>query len=149
MVLNSLDALPRMALVGQDGTLPEPDRGPTASAGFGSPGADRTVKRIDLNEALVRHPQATFMMRTAGDAMCDAGISDGDVLVVDRALSPHDGNVVVAVVDGDLICRRLFNQGGVVKLEAAAIGHRDIDIGEGQPLEVWGVVTMVIKSLLD
>jgi DNA polymerase V len=147
--MSSFDALPNMASVGQDGSLPEPDRGPTASAGFGSPGADRTVKRIDLNDALVRHPQATFMMRTAGGAMCDAGIDDGDVLIVDRALAPHHGNVIVAVVDGELICRRLFNQAGVVKLEAAATGHCDIVVGEGRQLEVWGVVTTVIKSLLD
>lgn len=149
MVMSSFDALPKMAPVGQDGTLPEPPKGPTASAGFGSPGADRTVKRVDLNDALVRHPQATFMMRTAGDAMRDAGIADGDVLIVDRALSPHHGNVIVAVVDGELICRRLFNQAGVVKLKAAAIGHSDMVFGEGQELEVWGVVTTVIKSLLD
>jgi DNA polymerase V len=147
--MSSFDALPKMASVGQDGSLPEPDRGPTASAGFGSPGADRTVKRIDLNDALVRHPQATFMMRTAGGAMRNAGIDDGDVLIVDRALAPHHGNVIVAVVDGELICRRLFNQAGVVKLEAAAAGHCDIVVGEGQQLEVWGVVTTLIKSLLD
>ena len=147
--MSSFDALPKMAAVGQDGTLPEPSKGPTASAGFGSPGADRTVKRIDLNDALVRHPQATFMVRAAGDALCDAGIADGDVLIVDRALSPHHGNVIVAVVDGELICRRLFNQAGLVKLDVAAIGHSDIAVGEGQQLEVWGVVTAVIKSLLD
>lgn len=147
--MSRFDALPKIAPVGQDGTLPEPPKGPTASAGFGSPGADRTVKRIDLNDALVRHPQATFMMRTAGGAMTDAGIDDGDVLIVDRALAPHHGNVIVAVVEGELICRRLFNQAGVVRLEAAASGHGDIAVGEGAQLEVWGVVTTVIKSVLD
>jgi DNA polymerase V len=81
--------------------------------------------------------------------MTDAGIADGDVLIVDRALTAHHGNVIVAVVDGELICRRLCNQSGVVKLEAAAVGHSDIVVGEGQQLEVWGVVTTVIKSLLD
>jgi DNA polymerase V len=63
-------------------------REPTASSGFGSPGSDFTVKLIDLNDALIRHPQATFVMRAAGDAMGDAGIWDGDVLLVDRAVTP-------------------------------------------------------------
>ena len=119
-----------------------------ASAGFGSPGEDVTVRRIDLNDALIRHPQSTFVMRAAGDAMLEAGIVNGDVLLVDRVIKSEHGHIVIAVVDGELMCRRLHKVRGVMKLEAAGEGQPDIVPGEGVQLEVWGVVTTVIKSLL-
>ncbi len=144
----SRDLLPDGATVGSDRVQERAPRKTTASAGFGSPGEDVTVRRIDLNDALIRHPQSTFVMRAAGDAMLDAGIASGDVLLVDRVIKSEHGHVVIAVVEGDLVCRRLHKQRGVMKLEAASPGHPDIVPGEGAPLEVWGVVTTVIKSLL-
>jgi DNA polymerase V len=119
-----------------------------ASAGFGSPGEDVTVRRIDLNDALIRHPQSTFVMRAAGDAMADAGIANGDVLLVDRAVQPEHGHIVIAAIEGELTCRRLHRRHGTMKLEAACPGHEDIVPGEGEPLEIWGVVTTVIRSLV-
>jgi DNA polymerase V len=128
--------------------MPAPHR-TGVSAGFGSPGTDATVKRIDLNDALIRHPQATFVMRASGEAMRGAGIDDGDVLLVDRALHPSHGNIVIAVIEGELTCRRFWHLGGVTKLQAAGPGHADIVPADGAQLEVWGAVTTVIKSLLD
>jgi len=142
------DTLPDGAAVGSDRIVERAPRKSMASAGFGSPGEDVTVRRIDLNEALIRHPQSTYVMRAAGDAMTDAGISNGDVLLVDRAIKPEHGFVVIAAVEGELTCRRLHQQRGLMKLEAASPGHPDIVPGEGEQLEVWGVVTTVIKSLL-
>jgi DNA polymerase V len=145
----SLNAIPDGAGVGTDSSSGSPQRaGSTSAVGFGSPGADATVKRIDLNDALIRHPQATFVMRASGTAMREAGIDDGDVLLVDRALHPSHGNVVVAVIDGEFTCRRLWQQGGLTKLHAASPDHADIVPGDGAPLEVWGVVTTVVKSLM-
>jgi DNA polymerase V len=146
--MSSFDGLPNIAPVGRDATATPAAKAPTGSAGFGSPGADATVRRLDLNEALIRHPQATFMMRVAGTAMRGAGIDDGDVVLVDRALEAHHGQVVVAVVEGELVCRRLFRQGTVVKLESVAPDLLDQVVPPGEPLEIWGVVTTVIKSLL-
>jgi len=146
--MSSFANLPDGAPVGPGSAIATPPSGPTASAGFGSPGTDATVKRIDLNDALIRHPQATFVMRAAGWAMREAGIDDGDVLLVDRALRPAHGNVVVAVVDGELICRRLWKHGQAVRLQAANPDHAEIAVGGGELLEIWGVVTTVIKSLL-
>jgi DNA polymerase V len=123
-------------------------REPTASSGFGSPGSDFTVRRIDLNDALIRHPQSTFVMRAAGDAMASAGISNGDVLLVDRAVMPQHGHVVIAKVDGELVCRRLVRQAGAISLETAETPPRRTTCIEAQPLEVWGVVTTVIRQLL-
>jgi DNA polymerase V len=122
------------------------------SAGFGSPGEDATVKRIDLNDALIRHPQATFVMRAAGSTMQAAGINDGDVLLVDRAIQAVNGSIVIAVYEGELLCRRLRQQPGEIRLQAGlqadGTGLEDIVIGDGALLELWGVVTTVIKSVL-
>jgi len=144
----SRDLLPDGAAVGSDRLDDRAPRKSMASAGFGSPGEDVTVRRIDLNDALIRHPQSTFVMRAAGQAMGDAGISNGDVLLVDRALKAEHGHIVIAAVEGELTCRRLHQQRGLTKLQAASSGHADIVPGEGAQLEVWGVVTTVIKSLL-
>jgi DNA polymerase V len=120
----------------------------TVAAGFGSPADDMTVKRIDLNDALIRHPEATFVMRAAGDAMRDAGIESGDVLLVDRALKPTHGNVVVVVVDGEMLCRRLWSQESAMKLLAAHPDFSEIVPTQGAEFEFWGVVTHVIKQLI-
>lgn len=144
---------PDGARVGADPSLAAMrPREPTASSGFGSPGSDFTVKRIDLNDALIRHPQATFVMRAAGQAMAGAGIHSGDVLLVDRALIPQHGQIVIAKVEGELVCRRLVRQAGLVALETAEIPPTPCSrllCNEAQPLEVWGVVTTVIRSLLN
>ncbi|MEP6502916.1 MAG: translesion error-prone DNA polymerase V autoproteolytic subunit [Betaproteobacteria bacterium] len=123
------------------------------SNAFGSPGTDSTVRRIDLNDAFIRHADATFVMRAAGEAMQGAGIADGDVLLVDRAITAAHGAVVIAVVDGELICRRLDLEGPTragqraARLVAADASTAPIAITAEAPLEVWGVVTTVIKTL--
>ena len=94
------------ASVGRDADAPGPAARRTSNA-FGSPGTDSTVKRIDLNDALIRHPDATFAMRIAGHAMRRAGIDDGDVALVDRAITAGHGAVVIADVDRERICRKL------------------------------------------
>ena len=147
--MNSFDAIPDGAAVGGEPSAPasRPDAR-RAAAGFGSPGSDSTVKRIDLNDALIQHPNATFVMRAAGTAMREAGIDHGDVLLVDRAIQPTHGCIVIAVVDGELACRRLFKLGGQTRLDAAPADQGGLFPGDAAPLEVWGVVTTVIKSLL-
>ena len=145
--VNSNDSIPDGAAAGRDPQSLSAAR-PTASAGFGSPGSDSTVRRIDLNDALIRHPEATFFMRASGGAMHEAGIDNGDVLLVDRALTPSHGNVVIADVDGERVCRRLWKQGDSIKLQAADGVTRDIHPNEAAPIVFWGVVSTVIKSLL-
>ena len=142
------DEFPDGARVGADSTAPTKPREPTASSGFGSPGSDFTVKRIDLNDALIRHPQATFVMRASGDAMAGAGVGNGDVLLVDRAVAPQHGHLVIAKVEGELLCRRLVRQRGGTALETAQNPVQRIVCNEARPLEVWGVVTTVIRQLL-
>lgn len=113
--------------------------------GFASPAEDFAAKRIDLTAELVRHPQATFIVRVSGDSMHGAGIDDGDLLVVDRAIKPRHGCVVVAVVDGEFAVKHLHQQFGRLKLRAANPTYPDIAPHEGQTIEIWGVVTTCIK----
>ena len=115
-------------------------------AGFPSPAEDFQAKRIDVLERLVKHPQATYSMTVRGESMREAGIFDGDVLLVDRAIKPAHGQIVVAVVDGDFTCKQLWQRGGRLKLKAANPTLADITPTEGQTVEVWGVVIASIKQ---
>ena len=121
--------------------------GGCVQAGFPSPAEDLAAKRVDLNAVLIKHPQATYLMRVRGDSMVDAGIADGDTLVVDRSIKPCHGHVVVAVVDNEFTVKRLWRRGSKVKLEAANRTYPDIVPRDGQTIEIWGVVTNAIKHL--
>ncbi len=123
---------------------------PVASvrAGFPSPAEDFTVNRLDLTQILVTHPQATYLLRVAGASMQDAGISDGDTLVVNRAIKPKHGHVVVAIVDGEFTVKYLHQRAGRVRLKAANPTFPDIIPKDGQTIEVWGVVSSCIKRFL-
>lgn len=118
-----------------------------AFAGFPSPAEDFVEKRIDLNECLVRHKEATFFLRVQGDCMARLGISDGDLLVVDRSLSPKHGNVVVAVVEGQLMVKQLLQWDGQCILRAASPKSPDVAISPQTDLVIWGVVCWSIHRL--
>ena len=122
-----------------------PVAGDCVRAGFPSPAEDFQVERLDLTTILVSHPQATFFLRLRGDSMRDAGLFDGDLLVVNRALKPVNGDVVIAVVDGEFTCKTLWLKFGRMKLVAANPTYPEIVPKEGQTIEVWGVVTASIK----
>ena len=115
-------------------------------AGFPSPAEDHAAKRIDLIERLITHPQATYVMRVRGLSMVEAGIFDGDVVVVDRAIKPRHGQIVVAVVDGEFTVKYLSLRAGRLKLKAASPTFADIVPREGQVIEVWGVVKAALKE---
>jgi DNA polymerase V len=115
-------------------------------AGFPSPAADYMEARIDLNDELIENPPATFFLRVSGDSMTGAGIRDGAILIVDRALTAKDGDTVVAIVDGDLTVKRLrlgARAGEGSWLEAAHPAYPKIPLG-GEDA-VWGVVTAAIN----
>lgn len=116
------------------------------AAGFPSPAEDYVEGQLDLNDLCVRRPAATFFVRATGDSMRDAGISPGDLLVVDRSVRPANGLIVIAAVDGEL-CVKLFSRrpDGVYLLPAND-AYPPIAVGEGAALEVWGVVTWVIHK---
>ena len=117
------------------------------SAGFPSPAEDYIEGKLDLNKHLIKHPSATFFVRVTGDSMIDVGIHDGDTLIVDRALEPHDGSIVIAVVDGELTVKRLRKKADELLLVAENKKYQPIAIHEETSFEIWGVVTNVIHSL--
>jgi len=112
-------------------------------AGFPSPADDYLEGSLDLNEHLISHPAATFYCRVCGDSMTGVGIFDGDLLIVDRALTPRTGDVVLAALDGELTCKILDSQGR--QLLAANRRYPPITIPEGSHFEVEGVVISSIR----
>lgn len=119
----------------------------TANAtGFGAAADDYAERGIDLNEQLVKNKAATFFMRVSSDAMTDAGIHPGDVVIVDRSLPPATGKVVIAVLDGELLVRLLeIKQDGVL-LHPANDKLRSLPMPQ-KDLTIWGVVTYVIHNV--
>ncbi|WP_455233341.1 LexA family protein [Geopseudomonas aromaticivorans] len=117
------------------------------AAGFPSPAEDHIEATLSLDELCIKHPSATFLLRAGGDSMQGA-IMDGDVLVVDRSVSPSTGMVVVATVSGGFTCKRLEFEGDRPVLRAANPAYPDIRIADGEELEVFGVVVAVVRTLI-
>ncbi|MCU1531767.1 MAG: peptidase and domain protein [Arthrobacter sp.] len=116
-------------------------------AGFPSPSQDYFSGRVDLNAHLIKDVTCTFLVRVSGYSMEGAGISDGDELVVDRSLIPVDGNVVVAIIDGELTIKRLRIERGRVRLAAENPGYPDVLVPELGELSIWGVVTRCLHHV--
>ena len=115
-------------------------------AGFPSPADDYLEGTLDLNEHLIRHPAATFFLRVSGDSMTGAGIYPGDILIVDRSLTPADGRIVIAAVDGELTVKRLHRRRGRIRLVPENPRYPTIEITAEQELRVWGVVVHAVHS---
>ena len=109
------------------------------AAGFPSPAADYLVDRIDLNHYLMPRPAASFLVWVSGDSMKEAGILDGDLLVVDRSVTPASGMVVVAILDGGLVLKRLERRGKDWWLASANPNYPDFSISELSETTIWGV----------
>jgi len=116
-------------------------------AGFPSPADDYVETSLDLSEHLMGKKEATFFVRVAGDSMTEAGIHNGDILVVDRSVEPEDGSVVVAALDGELTVKRYEVRSGYPYLMPEASGYDPIPIRDGQELVVWGVVQHVVHKV--
>lgn len=116
------------------------------AAGFPSPADDYIEGRLSLDEHLIQHKEATFFVRAKGNSMVGAGIFDGDLLVVDKSLTPSSGDIVIAVVDGDLTVKRLIKRGGTITLKPENHRFKEIEFMDGQELQVWGVVTSTVKK---
>ena len=121
----------------------------TANAtGFGAAADDYAERGIDLNEQLVRNKPATFFMRVNGNAMIGAGIFNGDVVIVDRSLQARNGSVIIAVLNGEMLIRRLQileNKKKMLVPETNKLSA--IEINDETHFVVWGVVTYVIHSV--
>ena len=115
----------------------------TTPAGFPSPAQDDMEEPIDLASWLIDHPAASYVMRVAGHSMVDAGIADGDLVVVSRAVEARPGDIVVALVDGSRTMKRLRRSAGRLWLVPEAEGYDCIIVDE--TVEVWGVVVALAR----
>ena len=118
-------------------------------AGFPSPAESYAQEAIDFNDILVKCPPATFAVRAKGNSMLEAGIAEGDLLVVDRSVEPRPGSVVIMRVNDEFTVKRLLKDENGLYLhpENASGEFTDIHPREGDEWEVFGVVTFVLKSL--
>tara|TARA_B100002052_G_C15569618_1_gene457242 strand:- start:140 stop:571 length:432 start_codon:yes stop_codon:yes gene_type:complete len=117
------------------------------SAGFPSPADDFKEVRISLDKELVKNQESTFYARVSGDSMLEAGIDDGDLLVIDKSLSPVNGKIAVCFIDGDFTVKRIVKEKGELYLKAENKKYKSIEIKEGNELIIWGIVEYVIKKL--
>lgn len=115
-------------------------------AGFPSPASDYAEDRLDLSELIVQNEESTFLVRVSGNSMIDANISEGDILVVDKSLEATNGKIIIAVVDGEFTVKTLYNKDGLVKLIPANPNYPEIILKNEQELNVWGIVTYIIKK---
>jgi DNA polymerase V len=117
------------------------------SAGFPSPAMDFMDVSIDLNQLMIKHPSATFFGRVQGTSMLDAGISDGDLLVIDRSLSPANNKIAVCFIDGEFTIKRIQKEVDCCWLMPANEKYKPIKVTNDNDFLVWGIVTHVIKKV--
>ncbi|NGX51653.1 MAG: LexA repressor [Chlamydiae bacterium] len=115
-------------------------------AGFPSPADDHIEQKLDLNDYLIRHPAATFFVRVEGHSMKNAGISDGDILIVDRALPPEDGKIIIAILNGEFTVKRVQIRDKKLFLIPENPRYSPMEVTEEMDFQVWGVVTYTIHA---
>lgn len=117
------------------------------SAGFPSPADDFKETRISLDRELVKNKEATFYARVSGDSMIEAGLDDGDLLVIDRSLNPENGKIAVCLVDGEFTVKRILKEKNKLYLIPENKKYKVIEIKEENELLIWGIVEYVIKKV--
>ena len=116
------------------------------SAGFPSPAMDFIDLTIDMNKHLIKHPSATFYGRVKGVSMKDAGISDGDLLVIDKSISPSNDKIAVSYIDGDFTVKRIKIENDCIWLIPENETYNPIKVTCENDFIIWGIVTHVIKA---
>ena len=119
------------------------------SAGFPSPAEDYIESHLNLQDLMISHPSATYFLRVEGESMIDAGIFSGDILVVDKAKAHQNGDIIVAIFDGEFTVKRWYQEGVQHILRAENVNYPDIVIDPQRHLdfEIWGVVTFAIHQI--
>lgn len=118
-------------------------------AGFPSPAQDHIGETIDLAREMVRHPESTFYARIAGNSMQEAGIHDGDIVVIDRSLEPHNGSYVVACVDGEFTVKeyQFDTQNQCAWLIPHNKDYKKIKVTAEDQFCIWGVITFCVHKM--
>ncbi len=127
--------------------LPLPLMGSKAACGFPSPADDHLESELDLNQYLIKHPAATFFVRASGDSMLEAGILPGDILIVDRSLTPQNNSIIIAAVHGEFTVKYLKINRGQTFLYPANKKYLPLEVSKLENFQIWGVVTYAIHDL--
>jgi len=117
------------------------------SAGFPSPADDFKEIRISLDRELVKNKEATFYARVSGNSMEGAGLSDGDMIIIDRSLNPENNKVAICYLDGEFTVKRIIKRGDKVFLKPENKNYEEIELNENNELIIWGIVIYVIKRI--
>lgn len=117
------------------------------SAGFPSPADDFKEIRISLDKELVKNTESTFYARVNGDSMENAGLSNGDLLVIDRSLNVENKKIVISCLDGEFTVKRIIKKGNKLYLKPENNNYKEIEIKDENELIIWGIVTYVIKKV--
>jgi DNA polymerase V len=117
-------------------------------AGYPSPAADHIEELFDLNRLLLRHPDATYLVRVSGESMRDAEIHEGDLLGVDKQMEADHGHIVVAIVEGECTVKRLVCEHGTWWLKPENPNYQPWEIVDAGAIKIWGVVTHVLHEIV-
>ena len=117
------------------------------SAGFPSPAGDFKQERISLDKELIKNKEATFFARVSGESMINAGLEDGDLIVIDRSIEPANNKIAVCFVEGDFTVKRLIVKKDRIWLKPENSSYKPIEVKDEDRLIIWGIVTNVIKKL--
>jgi DNA polymerase V len=116
------------------------------SAGFPSPAQDFLDIAIDLNKELIKNPATTFYARVNGDSMKDVGIDSGDLVIIDKSLTPENGKIAVCYVDGEFTMKKIKLEKDCCWLLPANKNYKPIKVTEDNNFIIWGIVVHLIKS---
>ena len=116
-------------------------------AGFPSPAADFEELKLSLDHLLIKNREATFYAKASGNSMTEAGIDDGDIMVIDRSLEPRNNAIAVCLIDGEFTVKRIKKDGEELYLMPENSQYKPIKVEEENELIIWGIVTYVIKKM--
>jgi DNA polymerase V len=119
----------------------------SVSAGFPSPADDYMDKSLNLNELLVEHPASTFFVRVEGDSMTGAGIYHGDILVIDKSLQAHSGDIIIAYYEGAFTVKRYICKDNRHFLYPEHPEYKPIEVTYCTDFRVWGLVKFAIHKV--
>tara|TARA_B100000809_G_scaffold62501_1_gene59273 strand:- start:1720 stop:2169 length:450 start_codon:yes stop_codon:yes gene_type:complete len=117
------------------------------SAGFPSPADDFLDASIDLNKTLIKNKDATFYGRVKGDSMIGGGLSDGDLLIIDKSIEPKNGKIAVCFIDGEFTVKRIKIEKELIWLIPENKNYQPIKVTADNDFVIWGIVTNVIKAV--
>ena len=121
--------------------------GPQISAGFPSPAEDYLEPALDLNKELIRNPGATFYGRVKGLSMKDAGVDNGDLLIIDKSLDYRQNALAVCFIQGEFTLKKIVTRGNQIVLMSVSKDYQSIEVPTDADFMVWGIVTYIIKKV--